>query len=968
MKRKHEENTLFEGQQAQFSRSALNQRFILPPFSVLSARDGGWQRRKNMWLSLGIKSETGRSDKLLGGFKSLQQVTLKNELSDNKLVAEVSIFDPVLCELLYTWFCPPNGKILDPFAGGAVRGIVSSILGFRYSGCDLRQEQIDANKLQGEALLDIDDPSPTWVVGDSQDIQQHLPGEYDYLFSCPPYGDLEVYSDDEADISNMGQEEFLKAYKIIIKNASAMLKVDSFACFVVGDYRDKYGNLANFPALTTEAFLEAGLIFYNEAVLVTAAGSLPIRVSRGFPVGRKLGKTHQNILVYVKGDARRASAKITGAEMPVLKVRSIAQRPQQAMPVATWQPPADFPNLDGCKQIAIDVETCDPDLEKLGPGVRRGAYIVGLSVGTDYGYRGYFPIRHQGGGNMNAVSVLGWAKEVLNKFDGTVVGHNIIYDLDFLANEQIVFPNVTRFLDTMIAEPLLDEHRFKYSLDALSQDYLQVSKNELLLRQTCQAAGFGQDDKSIKSNLWKLPGNHVGPYGEGDVDLPLRILPLQIEALAKLNMIDLFRLECDLTPMLLAMRRRGVRVNIGRAEQVRAELVMRRDAALAEFRRLLGTPRAELMAPASFAPALAERGLPMARTPQGKSYSITKGWLEANKNDPAVAQLLIGRGLDKTIGTFLDSAILGHHTNGRIHTQFHQLKGERGGTIGRFSSSSPNLQQIPARDEELSPLIRGIFEPEEGEEWERLDYSQIEVRFEAHYAVGMRADEFRQKYIDDPKTDYHKFTAELLNADPEDKVLRKRIKGTNFAKKYGAMAPKLATTFGCSLAEAEEFVRKYEAAMPWTKATFDKCQNVAAARGYIKTILGRYARFPLWEPASNARRKRDERVVALPREKAEEAYKGQFLVRANTYTAMNRLFQLGSADMLKKSMVDIWKSGVCNVLGAPLLTVHDELDLGVPANGNEAAREVRHLMETAIKLRVPVIVETTRGKNWGEAS
>ncbi len=967
MKRKHEENTLFEGTPVQFSRSALNQRFILPPFSVLSARDGEWQKRKNLWLSLGVQSELGRGGELLGlsqaakwWYNHKDDTEYKELNEESRLAQGTSIFDPVLCELCYSWFCPPGGQILDPFAGGSVRGIVAGVLGFKYSGCDLRAEQIEANIAQGNKLLSSDDPMPTWVAGDSVEIQRHLPGEYDYVFSCPPYGDLEVYSDDAADISNMDRDQFMLAYKSIIKNACAMLKDDSFACFVVGDYRDKNGNFANFPAVTTEAFREAGLQYYNEAILVTAVGSLPIRVSYQFPISRKLGRTHQNVLVYCKGDPFRASAKIAGKEMPTLKVRNISQRPAAVLPPVAWTPPDSFPDLQRCKRIAIDVETRDEDLKKLGPGTRRGAYIVGLSVATDGGFKGYFPIRHEGGGNMDPEQVLNWARDQFTQYRGEVVGHNLMYDLDFLANENILFDGVT-FMDTMIAEPLLNEHLFDYSLEGTAQRYLGRGKSEAMLNHACEVAGY----KDAKSNLWRLPGAYVGAYGEDDTQLPLDILPLQLEKLEALGLTDLFKLECSLTPMLLHMRRNGVKVNINKAEQVRFELAVRRDAAVAEFRRLLGRPKAEIMAKDSFADALADRGLKMQRTEKG-AISIRKPWLEANKHDPAIAQLLLARRMDKTIGTFLDGHILGHHVNGRIHTQFHQLKGEDGGTIGRFSSSDPNLQNIPARDEELAPLIRSIFEPEEGCEWERGDYSQIEVRLEAHYAVGPRADEFRQRYIDDPKTDYHKMTAEWIGVDPEDKYKRKMVKGTNFAKKYGAMAPKLASIIGCTIDEAKDFVRKYEAALPWTKATFDKCQNLANARGYVRTLLGRYARFPLWEPAANARRKFEDRVPAYPRERAETEYPGQHLVRANTYTAMNNVFQLGSADMLKKAMVDMWEAGLCKVMD-PLLTVHDEMDLNKPRTkeAREASREIKYIMEHSIKLKVPVVVDMESGPNWG---
>lgn len=217
-----------------------------------------------------------------------------------------SIFDPVLCELAYSWFCPPGGLVIDPFAGGSVRGVVASRLGRQYVGVELRQEQVEANREQGEALCP--DLPPVWHTGDSRNIGRICADvAADFVFSCPPYADLEVYSDDPADLSTMAYEDFRSAYREIIAASCALLKPDRFACFVVGDVRDRRGNYRNFVGDTVEAFRDAGLGYYNEAILVTAVGSLPIRAGRQFSAGRKLGKTHQNVLVFVKGDAKRAT-------------------------------------------------------------------------------------------------------------------------------------------------------------------------------------------------------------------------------------------------------------------------------------------------------------------------------------------------------------------------------------------------------------------------------------------------------------------------------------------------------------------------------------------------------------------------------------------------------------------------------------------------------------------------------------
>ncbi len=216
-----------------------------------------------------------------------------------------SIFDPVLVELLITWFSPPGGLVLDPFAGGSVRGIVTNKLGRKYVGCDLREEQIIANRLQGKALCPGNEP--VWHAGDSQLIEQHAPGAYDFILSCPPYADLEVYSDDKNDLSTMEYPKFIEIYRKIIAACVRMLKPNRFAAFVVGDVRNEKGHLRGFPFHTVQAFEDAGAFLYNDCTLVTSVGSLPIRTGRQFAGGRKLGRTHQDVFVFIKGDWKQAS-------------------------------------------------------------------------------------------------------------------------------------------------------------------------------------------------------------------------------------------------------------------------------------------------------------------------------------------------------------------------------------------------------------------------------------------------------------------------------------------------------------------------------------------------------------------------------------------------------------------------------------------------------------------------------------
>jgi hypothetical protein len=326
-----------EGDEDEAAAATLAERFLVPPFSVLDARAGYWQERKQAWLALGIQSELGRAEGAPGGGarpatglgpdgrtqrgdgagRPLRTWVGGGRASDaldpvSRQIIETgksaaSVFDPVLCELVYRWFSPPGGRVLDPFAGGAVRGIVASRLGRDYVGIELRTEQVAANRAQ---LSLAGEPRPVWIEGDARDVRRLIAGQspFDLVFSCPPYADLEVYSDDPRDLSTLDYPAFVEAYRAIVRDAIASLAPDRFAVFVVGDVRGREGFYRGFVGDTVRAFEDAGARLYNEAALVTMVGSLSLRAGRQFAASRKLGKAHQNVLVFVKGDPRRATA------------------------------------------------------------------------------------------------------------------------------------------------------------------------------------------------------------------------------------------------------------------------------------------------------------------------------------------------------------------------------------------------------------------------------------------------------------------------------------------------------------------------------------------------------------------------------------------------------------------------------------------------------------------------------------
>lgn len=266
--------------------------FLEPPFSVLDTKQGSWQNRKRQWLAKGIKSDIGRDSKTFGKFTPNQG----NKERFDKI--SISTFDPALCEVLYHWFCDKGGEILDPFAGGSVRGIVANYIGYKYTGIDIRQEQIDSNREQALEILPIE-KQPQWYVGDSNEILQGFSKRFDFVFSCPPYADLEVYSDLPGDISNKPYKQFLQLYESIIDKSCRLLKSGCYACFVVGEVRGKDGNYIGFVPDTVKAFEKCGMRFYNEAILLNATGTAPVRAG-GNMKSEKLVKVHQNILVFKK--------------------------------------------------------------------------------------------------------------------------------------------------------------------------------------------------------------------------------------------------------------------------------------------------------------------------------------------------------------------------------------------------------------------------------------------------------------------------------------------------------------------------------------------------------------------------------------------------------------------------------------------------------------------------------------------
>lgn len=638
----------------------------------------------------------------------------------------------------------------------------------------------------------------------------------------------------------------------------------------------------------------------------------------------------------------------------------------------TWELPRSLPDLSRYDHVALDLETCDPDLKEKGPSVWRGGYIVGIAIGAPDGSRWYLPFKHAEGAQFDERDIIAWAKVELCRPGQPKVLANAIYDLTWLASVGV---DVTGpFYDVQIAEALLDENRGTYKLDALAMQYLGEGKDETLMEEACAARGFRG---APQEHLWKLPPELVAPYAEADVDRTIRVWAKQRGRLVEEGMKDLFDLETSLIPMLLAMRMRGVRIDETRVAQTRDEMQSRLSAASEVLRSIAGrdVPIWESDAIGVIAD---ERGLPFPRTAKTNLPSFQRSWLE-RQDDPFCKALVECRKLDKFLTTFIDGSILGTIASGRIHSSFHQLRGDDFGAVtGRFSSSHPNLQFIPKRDSELGPLIRSFFVPDEGELWGGADYSSVEIRILAHYALGPGSDAIRAAFVANPMIDYHQWCADVAKVD------RMKAKQLNFGLMYGMGVAKLGRQLGLEPDAAKRFVRDYHAALPFLKATMKKASSVAETRGYVRTICGRRRRFIEWEPSdwnlsqdfrsiSEVDRKSRAAVAQWvieeisKRAAADEPIPRKGTRRAWTYKALNAVIQGSAADLLKKAMADLWSSGACGVLGPPLLTVHDEIAFSVPdtGEGREAFDSAVRLMETALAFKVPIVAEAKLTPTWG---
>jgi DNA polymerase I-like protein with 3'-5' exonuclease and polymerase domains len=597
-----------------------------------------------------------------------------------------------------------------------------------------------------------------------------------------------------------------------------------------------------------------------------------------------------------------------------------------------------YPNLNDSKLISFDIETYDPELKDKGPGVyRKDGYILGVAI-SDGSFNEYYALQHKDS-TQDKNKNLHYLRDILSN-NVPKIGAHILYDMDWLINGPYKFIINGRLNDVQIAEPLICEFRKSFSLESLSETYLHQHKKTDKLLEYCKKHNI--KTRNPREFMYLYPFALVREYAKTDAYLPIHIFMLQLEILKRENLYELYRMEIGLLPMLLQMRRTGVRLNVNKVNKKISYL----NEELRKSKHQLKEKYGELNVKSTkqIAKILDSDGVEYERHPPTEimlSKGITIGNPKLDKDalklidHPLVEHILKIREYRTILDMFFINSYTELRVKDRIHALFNPLKSDDYGTVsGRFSSTKPNLQQQPSKEETMGRFCREVFVPEEDCVWAKLDWSQIEYRLIAHYARGPKSELIRSKYNNDPKTDYHQMIMDWTGLD------RTSAKRLNFGMAYFMGVWSCSKKFGWSLDEAKEFIDHYHSEVPFVKETRAHVVKVAKIRGYIKTILKRRARISPY-----------------------------MLAEKKEYSIFNRLVQGSAADLMKKAMYDSYNAGIFNVLH-PHLIVHDEIDSSVPKTkeGAEAMLDLKNIMENCVKLKVPIIADLEIGPDWGNVS
>jgi len=609
-----------------------------------------------------------------------------------------------------------------------------------------------------------------------------------------------------------------------------------------------------------------------------------------------------------------------------------------------WICPENYPDLKGYKYIAIDLETKDPDLKSRGSGAIIGnGNIVGIAVAVE-GWSAYYPIAHEGGGNLDKDKVLNWIKQVCAN-DNVKIFHNAMYDVCWLRAAGVQING--HIVDTMVMSSLIDENRLSYTLNSISYEFLGEVKDEKALIEAAQSWGIDP-----KSEMYKLPAMYVGNYAEKDAVLTLELFKVLSREIQKQSLQNIFDIETQLFPCLTDMKFKGVRVDVEKARLLKQKLTSQEQEILLKIKQETGI-EPQIWAARSIATVFDKLGLHYERTEKSSAPSFTKNFLQEHKH-PIVQMIAKAREINKAHTTFIDTILKFTH-KGRIHADINPIRSDQGGTVtGRFSYANPNLQQIPARNKELGPMIRSLFLPEIDHKWGCFDYSQQEPRLVVHYAATTEPicfDESVTKIVEEFKNDsvdFHKTVAIMAG------ISRDQAKTINLGLFYGMGKAKLQAELGLNTKEETEVLfNQYHNNVPFVKELMNKTSQFAQTSGSIGTLLGRRCRFNKWEPATFGMH------TPMTFEEAERTYGRGRIRRAMTYKALNKLIQGSAADMTKKAMLDLYREGII-----PHIQIHDELDISV-IDDNQA-KKIVEIMEGAVTLAIPNKVDYESGETWGD--
>lgn len=637
-----------------------------------------------------------------------------------------------------------------------------------------------------------------------------------------------------------------------------------------------------------------------------------------------------------------------------------------------WAPPklAELPSWADAKRVAVDVETCDPQIKELGPGVRRGAFIAGIAIAIEDGPSAYLPIAHEGGDNLNAVQVVRYLQEQARAFRGEVVGMNLPYDLDFLEEMGVIFPEVRGFRDVGVAEPLIDELQRGWELSDIAHRHGLEGKREDHIQAAAERWGLDP-----KAEIWRLPARHVADYAVGDVELPLRLLRRQELEIERQELWDVWNLECDVLPITVRMRRRGIRIDVDRLDQIATWAHGQEEDLLTKVKEVTGVeiPPADIAKKDLIARAIEATGYKLPKTATGLPKT-DRDTLEAIDHD--VPRWIVRAKKFHKMGYDFVGSIHRHLVGDRIHCTTRQIRGtpdgrtdENGVAFGRTSCVDPNLQQQynPEKEPEISGMWRGIFRPDEDGLWASGDYSAQEPRWAVHYAALTDCDgarEMAENWRADPEMCLHTAMATLIGRPCRscDGVGCGKCKKSGYARSdakaiylglsYGMGGAKLCRSLGLPTdivkrrgrrrevpgEEGENLLRQFDELVPFIRQLARRADRRAQTHGYIRTYSGRRCRFPVnpWKS------------------------RGEYVVYDDTRKALNRLIQGSSADQMKMALVAAERAG------HPIqLIVHDEMNLTV--DSPDRAEEVKRIMEETVELLVPTIAGMGVGSSWGEA-